>query len=78
MMTPSEWKAEISTLEITSNNPTYSAKFEVHLDDMMPLILEQDEVREWLCDDSRLGTFLRKKPGQLRKRMEYEQQRLAF
>ena len=44
----------------------------------MPLILEQDEVREWLCDDGRLGTFLRKKPRQLRKRMEYEQQRLAF
>lgn len=49
---------------------------EVH--DRMPLILEQDEVEGWLCDDSRLGTFLKKKPGQLRRRMEYEQQRLAF
>ena len=44
----------------------------------MPLILEQDEVGAWLCDESRLGSFLKKRPGQLRKTMEYEQQRLAF
>ena len=44
----------------------------------MPLILEQDEVREWICDDGKLSQFLRNRPGQLRKRMEYEQQRLMF
>jgi len=44
----------------------------------MPLILEQDEVRAWLCDDSRLNQFLRKRPDPLKCRMEYEQQRLAF
>ena len=44
----------------------------------MPLILEQDEVGAWLCDASRLGSFLKKRPGQLKKTMEYEQQRLTF
>lgn len=44
----------------------------------MPLILEQDEVKEWICDDGKLSQFLRKRPGQLRKQMGYEQQRLAF
>ena len=44
----------------------------------MPLILTQDEVGDWLCDDSRINQFLKKRPEQLRKRMEYEQQRLVF
>ena len=44
----------------------------------MPLILEQDEVREWICDDGKLSQFLRKRPEQLKRRMDYEQQRLML
>lgn len=44
----------------------------------MPLILTRDEVKAWLCDDSRLNEFLRKCPDPLKRRMEYEQQKLAF
>lgn len=44
----------------------------------MPLILTQDEVKAWLCDDSRLNDFLKKCPDPLKRRMEYEQQKLAF
>ena len=44
----------------------------------MPLILEQDEVKEWICDDGKVNQFLRKRPGQLKRRMDYEQQRLML
>lgn len=46
--------------------------------DRMPLILERNEVEAWLCDDDRLNMFLKKRPGQLRSKMEYEQQCLVF
>ena len=44
----------------------------------MPLILEQDEVGVWLCEDDRLNQFLKKRPGELKKYIENEQQRFSF
>ncbi len=46
--------------------------------DRMPLILEPDEVEEWLREEGKLGAFLHKIPKQLEKRQEYEQQTLQF
>jgi len=44
----------------------------------MPLILEREELEEWLCDNRSVDTFLHKEPSPLLKSMEYEQQRLIF
>lgn len=46
--------------------------------DRMPLILEADEVAEWLRDDRRLEAFLHKKPKELQRKQEFEQQILKF
>lgn len=40
----------------------------------MPLILERDELEEWIYDDNYLGFALHKTPRQLEHRQEYEQQ----
>ena len=44
--------------------------------DRMPLILEENEVEEWLYDDNGFEQYLYKVPRALYKEMEYEQQRL--
>ena len=44
----------------------------------MPLILEQDEVGAWLCEDDQLNQFLKKRPGELKKYIANEQQRFSF
>lgn len=49
---------------------------EVH--DRMPLILEAQEVLDWLWEDSKLELLLRKEPPQLQKIMPYEQTTLKF
>ncbi|MDO4275359.1 MAG: SOS response-associated peptidase [Eubacteriales bacterium] len=46
--------------------------------DRMPLILDRAELEAWLCDGNSTEDFLRKKPRQLAKEQEYEQQRLPF
>lgn len=67
----------VSKWETGKSKPTTNESMkDVH--HRMPLILEQDEVKVWICDDGKLSQFLKKRPGQLRKRMEYEQQRLMF
>lgn len=47
---------------------------EIH--DRMPLILEPEEIEQWLLDDKKAKELLHKVPGLLNKKMEYEQQRL--
>ena len=49
---------------------------EVH--NRMPLILEREEIEAWLFQKERLENLLKKVPAPLNKKMEYEQQRLAF
>ena len=44
--------------------------------DRMPLILEQEEVAEWILDDRKIESFLQKMPCQLERRTEYEQMSL--
>ena len=44
----------------------------------MPLILEREEIEAWLFQKERLENLLKKVPAPLNKKMEYEQQRLAF
>ena len=44
--------------------------------DRMPLVLEQDEVHKWLNEDQLAGTFLRKMPPLLERRMDFEQMSL--
>lgn len=55
----------------TAANPSVAP---VH--DRMPLILERDEIRDWLTDDDKFQLLLGQKPVLLKKRMEYEQQEL--
>ena len=55
----------------TQANPPVSP---VH--DRMPLILEKEEVRDWICDDSEMGEYLKKIPLPLQRQQEYEQQSL--
>lgn len=40
----------------------------------MPLILEQDELEDWIFDDSKTESMLHKIPLELRKKAQYEQQ----
>ncbi|MBT9779421.1 SOS response-associated peptidase [Clostridium sp. MCC353] len=49
---------------------------EVH--DRMPLILEPDELEDWVLEDEKTEEILRQKPTLLEKRAEYEQQTLQF
>lgn len=42
----------------------------------MPLVLEEEELEEWLFEDKQLERLLQKQPKALYKEMEYEQQRL--
>ena len=46
--------------------------------DRMPLILERNELDQWVLDDSKTETILCQKPVLLKKRAEYEQQTLPF
>lgn len=46
--------------------------------DRMPLILEQQELEDWIYDDRSLDTLLRKVPVCLDKYQDYEQQTLKF
>ena len=46
--------------------------------DRMPLILEKEELEEWLTEKSSLEKYLSKVPVELNKRMEYAQQSLVF
>lgn len=42
--------------------------------DRMPLILEREELEDWIMEDSRTELLLRKRPAALDKKAEYEQQ----
>ena len=44
--------------------------------DRMPLILEQEEIEEWLLDDTKTEDILHKVPCLLERQCEYEQMRL--
>ena len=39
----------------------------------MPLILERRDAESWICEDSRTEELLRRTPGLLEKKQEYEQ-----
>ena len=41
--------------------------------DRMPLILEESEIDTWLTDETRMGALMRKVPGELERRSDYEQ-----
>lgn len=57
----------------TTANPSVAV---VH--DRMPLVLEEDELERWIFDDSYAELLLKKTPVLLKRRQEYEQQRLPF
>ena len=44
--------------------------------DRMPLILEQEEIREWLFNGAQTENLLRKIPGLLERECDYEQMSL--
>ena len=44
--------------------------------DRMPLLLEREEIEDWLFDDSLTPKFLEKTPSHLERRAEYEQMSL--
>ncbi|MDF2822347.1 MAG: hypothetical protein K0R15_2795 [Clostridiales bacterium] len=49
---------------------------EVH--DRMPLIIERNQIEEWILDDKKTEEYLHKNNIQLKKRIEFEQQTLKF
>ena len=49
-----------------------------HTHDRMPLILEREEIGDWIMDDGKTEKLLVQKPVRLKKRAEYEQQTLPF
>ncbi|MCD8398673.1 MAG: SOS response-associated peptidase [Lachnospiraceae bacterium] len=55
----------------TQANPSVSP---VH--DRMPLILEKENIEDWICDGEQTQTFLQKIPVSLQRTQEYEQQSL--
>lgn len=44
--------------------------------DRMPLVLEEDELKDWILNDQSLSGFLKKTPSLLNRSQEYEQQSL--
>lgn len=46
--------------------------------DRMPLILEPDELEDWVMEEEKVKEILNQKPALLAKRAEYEQQTLPF
>jgi putative SOS response-associated peptidase YedK len=44
--------------------------------DRMPLLIEQDEIKDWIMDDSKTETFLQKVPALLEYSTDYEQMSL--
>ncbi|MCD8020650.1 MAG: SOS response-associated peptidase [Clostridiales bacterium] len=48
----------------------------IRVHDRMPLILEEDQVCRWICDDSCTDAILQQKPMQLERQAEYEQMTL--
>lgn len=42
--------------------------------DRMPLMIEREEIRDWILDGSKTEEFLYRTPAPLRKRADYEQQ----
>ena len=44
--------------------------------DKMPLLLEWDEIKEWLCEDNQPEYFLQKTPALLERRADFEQMSL--
>lgn len=49
-----------------------------YVHERMPLVLEENEVREWLLKDQMASDLLEKIPGRLHAETEYEQQTLKF
>ena len=54
--------------------PANASMAPVH--DRMPLVLEKEEIRDWIFDEKRAGELLHKLPGPLEKSCDYEQQTL--
>lgn len=46
--------------------------------DRMPLLLRKEQVRSWILDDKKVELYLRQRPFELKKEMEYEQQIFEF
>lgn len=46
--------------------------------DRMPLVLEKQEIDDWLLDDRAAETLLHKTPGLLKAKADYEQMRFPF
>ena len=46
--------------------------------DRMPLLLEEDEVENWICEDGFMNYALQKTPYMLKRYQEYEQQEMVF
>ena len=44
--------------------------------DRMPLLLDRDEIKEWLCEDNQTEYFLQKMPALLERRADFEQMSL--
>ena len=44
--------------------------------DRMPLILEKEEIKDWICNDGKKEQYLKKIPLPLQRKQEYEQQSL--
>lgn len=57
----------------TDANPSVAP---VH--DRMPLILEREEIRDWILDEEAFRDMIRQRPVVLKKRQEYEQQELKL
>lgn len=70
-----EWigDRERFTILTTSANPSVAP---VH--GRMPLILEADELEDWMGEEKNVIRLLKKIPGRLKRRQEYEQQILPF
>lgn len=44
----------------------------------MPLVLEQDEIGDWMSDNKKAGKLLSKIPAPLTRHQEYEQEQMVF
>lgn len=46
--------------------------------DRMPLVLERNQLEDWICDDGSVKEILRQEPVLLKRQVEYEQMRMSF
>lgn len=46
--------------------------------DRMPLIVEADQIKDWVLDDTKFSKMLKQTPVMLEAKREYDQQELKF